>query len=142
MGKNGVRYIRPAYPLHPTGARQERRYLVERGNRRGRRVARQRLPTRAAIDPNGAEAQLAGGGEVEMGTRADMYELLRRDAEGVPGMGENSRGRLVSERLLRRDDAIDMPSELCDVAGDDGIVRVGDYGQMEACRAAEPTWRR
>ncbi len=99
---------------------------------RVRLVVGWRAPAGAAVDPHGAEVEIARGGQVEVRAGADVDKLVPGHAEGSPGMFENLPRRLVGLRLLGGDDPVDRPAELRDVAGDDGVIGIGDDRQPEA----------
>ncbi|MNV63465.1 hypothetical protein D3C71_1560610 [compost metagenome] len=67
-----------------------------------------------------------------MGTGANMHDFVRGYAQAVVGVGEDLAGGLIGTRLFSRDDAVDMPAQLRDVARDDLVVGIRDDAQAEA----------
>ncbi|MNK85625.1 hypothetical protein D3C87_1055100 [compost metagenome] len=61
-----------------------------------------------------------------------MHHLVAGDAELFVRIVEQSRIGFVGAGLLGRDDPVDMPAQLRDIAGNDVVVGVGDDAQLEA----------
>ncbi|MNL62391.1 hypothetical protein D3C87_1864120 [compost metagenome] len=61
-----------------------------------------------------------------------MHDFLRGYAQAVVGVGEDLAGGFIGSSLFSRDDAVDMPTQLCDIARNDLVIGIRDDAQAEA----------